>query len=578
MQYPLDEKIGNPDLLVGRAQEFQRFNRWIAKMPNRLSKSWALLGRRKSGKTCFVQRLFNQLWSANGQVIPFYLSVPDAPMWYLNFAEKYYTTFASHYISFIQREPALVMEPMTLEQIRDYGQAHGIRVLVNDVNAILGYKESKNYDLVWDTAYRAPHRMASAYDQRIVVIIDEFQYLSSHIYPDPAFKEKPIEAFPGSFHEVSESKIAPMLATGSYVGWMVDVMHKYLEAGRLSHINFSPYLTESEGLQAVYKYAAVNEEPITNETAAQINQLCMADPFFISCVIESSYPERDLTTSEGVIETVNYEMADRESELSGTWQEYIDKTVDRINDQYGKKLLLHLSKYNDRYWTPRELKAELCIKEDEKTIMRKLISMVKGDLLEWGVADIDFRGLQDGTLNLILRHRFEKEIAEHQTPPDLRVDFRQQIADLQRENQSLRGKLSQVTGVMAEYQLANTLRSRKRFQLSDFFEGVRDTQKLNIQDVRTRVTFQREDGKLMELDVVAKSSDERILLVEVRKRQEKSNIRDVEDFQEKVTVYQEQNPDQSVRAAFLSLGGFTEEARRWCEQFGIAWAQEMSYF
>jgi hypothetical protein len=314
MQYPLDEKIGSPDLLVGRAQEFERFNRWIAKMPKRLSKSWALLGRRKSGKTCFVQRLFNQLWSANGQVIPFYLSVPDTPMWYITFAEKYYTTFASHYISFIERNPSWVMEPMTLEQIRDYGQAHNIRVLVNDVNAILGYKESENYGLVWDTAYRAPQRLASAYDQRILVIIDEFQYLSSHIYPDSTLKEKPIEAFPGSFHEVSESKMAPMLATGSYVGWMVDIMHKYLEAGRLSHINFSPYLTESEGLQAVYKYAAVNEEPITNETAVQINRLCLADPFFISCVIESNCPERDLTTSEGVVETVNYEIADRESE------------------------------------------------------------------------------------------------------------------------------------------------------------------------------------------------------------------------------------------------------------------------
>ncbi|MCP4606213.1 MAG: hypothetical protein GY847_37840, partial [Proteobacteria bacterium] len=207
-----------------------------------------------------------------------------------------------------------------------YGKAKNIRVLVNDVNAILSYKQSKDYDLVWDTAYRAPHRMAGAYDQRILVIIDEFQYLSTHVYPDPDFEKKPIEGLPGSFHEVSESKIAPMLATGSYVGWMVDIMHKYLEAGRLSHINFSPYLSESEGLQAVYKYAEFHEEPLTNETAAQINELCMADPFFISCVMDSSYPDRDLTTTEGVIETVNYEMAGRGSELSGTWQEYIDKT------------------------------------------------------------------------------------------------------------------------------------------------------------------------------------------------------------------------------------------------------------
>jgi GTPase SAR1 family protein len=97
MQYPLTEKIGTPDLLVDRELEFQKFNKWIANIPKRLSKSWAILGRRKSGKTAFVQRLFNQIWSANGPVIPFYLSIPDAPIWYPHFALKYYRTFASHY-------------------------------------------------------------------------------------------------------------------------------------------------------------------------------------------------------------------------------------------------------------------------------------------------------------------------------------------------------------------------------------------------------------------------------------------------------------------------------------------------
>lgn len=141
---------------------------------------------------------------------------------------------------------------------------------------------------------------------------------------------------------------------------------------------------------------------------------------------------------------MNYEVAGRDSELSGTWREYIDRTVDRINDQYGKRLLLYLSKYNDRYWTPRQLKEALHLTEDEKTIQRKLISMVKGDLIEWGSSDIRFRGLQDGTLNLILRHRFEEEIAEHQTPPDLRIGFREEIATLRHEKQSLQGKLNHV--------------------------------------------------------------------------------------------------------------------------------------
>jgi len=160
MQYPLKEKFGTPDLLVGREREFKMFNKWIANMPKELSKSWAILGRRKSGKTAFVQRLFNQIWSANGQVIPFYISIPDAPIWFVSFAFKYYRTFASQYISFLERDPQLVHELLTMAQIRAYGQTNGISVLVNDVNSMLGDNEAKLYGLVWDMAYSAPHRIA----------------------------------------------------------------------------------------------------------------------------------------------------------------------------------------------------------------------------------------------------------------------------------------------------------------------------------------------------------------------------------------------------------------------------------
>ena len=63
MQYPLAEKIGNPDLLVGRETEFKLINKWLSLIPNRMSKSKVILARRKSGKTVFIQRIFNQLWS-----------------------------------------------------------------------------------------------------------------------------------------------------------------------------------------------------------------------------------------------------------------------------------------------------------------------------------------------------------------------------------------------------------------------------------------------------------------------------------------------------------------------------------
>ena len=134
-----------------------------------------------------------------------------------------------------------------------------------------------------------------------------------------------------------------MLVTGSYVGRLLKISGKYLEAGRLSRWRMTPYLTPEEGLQAVYKYAEIYDEPITNGTALLINELCLSDPFFISCVMLSNYEDRDLTTEEGVVNTVNYEITNRESELSETWREYLEVTLERINSVYAKHMLLHLS-------------------------------------------------------------------------------------------------------------------------------------------------------------------------------------------------------------------------------------------
>jgi len=224
MQYPLKEKIGPPDLLVGRVEEFARFHKWLNGIPRTISKSRVILARRKSGKTAFVQRIFNQLWSQNGKVIPFYLDIADQNIWYPTFAINYFCAFASQYISFLERDEDLVSQVRTLEQIRDYGASKGIGLLVDDVDAIKDNENRGHFDLMWQSARSAPHRYAAVYDQRFLVILDEFQNIASFVYPDKEFKLKPIESMSGGFHSLSESKIAPMLVTGSYIGILMRIM------------------------------------------------------------------------------------------------------------------------------------------------------------------------------------------------------------------------------------------------------------------------------------------------------------------------------------------------------------------
>ena len=128
---------------------------------------------------------------------------------------------------------------------------------------------------------------------------------------------------------------------------------------------------------------------------------------------------------------------------------------------------------------------------------------------------------------------------------------------------------------MAEYHLAKVFRQRPRLALTALFQNVRDSTALHLTRVQEQVRFQREEGKEFELDVVAHSSCGRVVLVEVKNTQEKIGIAGVTAFWEKVQVYQQIQPNSSVLPAFLSLGGFTEEAKVFCEAQGVAMAERL---
>jgi len=577
MQYPLEERIGDPNLFVGRKEELANFQQWIDSIPRKRAKSRVILARRKSGKTVFMQRIFNQVWSENGLTIPFYFTIQEAKLWYQEFAIRYYRTFASHCISFLERNKSLVMNLWSLEKIRAYGIANNLDLFVDNIDEINQYKKEGYDGLIWDIAYRAPEIFASLYNRRVLVMIDEIQNITQYVYSDKERKTEPDKTMAGSFHEVVESKIAPMLVSGSYVGWLVEVIGKYLQAGRLKQIYMSPYLKKDDALQAVFKYASSENYPITHENALLINELCKYDPFFISCVIQSVYPHKDFCNRESILQTINYEITNKKSELSMTWGEYIEQTVKRINDSHAKNILLHMSKNNNQEFTPRELKNSLGLPLSENEIQERLQDLVKADLIEEGSSDIDYHGLKDGTLNLVLRNRFEKEISSLGIAPDFISEFSEEVEKLKKDKQRLRGQLSNIIGKTAEYQLMCEFRSKKRFALAEYFEGVSDNTILNIQDVKIRFYVQRPDGKNMEIDLIAESDCGRVILVEIKKMSKPVGLKNITDFKEKVDVYKQIFSEKIVLAGYFSLGGFTKDASEFCKANGIGVAENIKY-
>ena len=83
------------------------------------------------------------------------------------------------------------------------------------------------------------------------------------------------------------------------------------------------------------------------------------------------------------------------------------------------------------------------------------------------------------------------------------------------------------------------------------------------------------DGLNRELDIVPKATDDRVILVEVKKEKRKSGTEYVNEFVEKVALYQRLHPEKVVLAGFLPLGGFMEDVLDLCRTQGIGWPDNL---
>eukprot|EP01008_Symbiontida_sp_HLA12_P001897 NODE_3116_length_424_cov_1.358804_g3092_i0.p1 GENE.NODE_3116_length_424_cov_1.358804_g3092_i0~~NODE_3116_length_424_cov_1.358804_g3092_i0.p1 ORF type:complete len:129 (+),score=15.78 NODE_3116_length_424_cov_1.358804_g3092_i0:52-387(+) len=103
MQIYLEEKIGNPALFTGRKRELDSLLKWAKEIKPKLSKSKAIISRRKTGKSALMQRLFNIVFHQNDQVVPFYFEIPETPQWIGDFAREFFFTFVRQYLAFQSR-------------------------------------------------------------------------------------------------------------------------------------------------------------------------------------------------------------------------------------------------------------------------------------------------------------------------------------------------------------------------------------------------------------------------------------------------------------------------------------------
>jgi hypothetical protein len=433
MDYAYEERIGNPDLFTGRKEELDYFIKWISDIKERKSQSTAILARRKMGKTALVERLFNITFYKNDGVIPFYYEIKEVKKWIGDFCVDFFLTFIYQYIAFKSRNIYYLRpeEKNNFEKVKASALKEGLDYLTGIIDSVEYSFVHENVDILWDTVREAPMTVAYRQKEFIVQMIDEFQFINAMIYWDKAkSKNQLADNLAGGYLSTAENKIAPVLVTGSWVGWLMKELNTMLPA-RFRN-KFLKNMPKNEASELLYKYSRFFDVPVTEETAYLLMGLTEGNPFYISAVIRSDCPGKDLTTLDGLTRTLEFETLNDQSIIKTSWMEYISSAFPQINDRNAKNIILYLSQHRDRELTRQDLMKELNLEMTDGDLEKKLKALVKADIINQGASNYRYRGVNDNIFDKVFRGVYEEEIREFDVKV-IRKEYREELENLKKQ-------------------------------------------------------------------------------------------------------------------------------------------------
>jgi hypothetical protein len=577
MDYALEERIGNPDLFTGRKEEMVYFLKWINDIKERKSQSIAMLARRKMGKTAIMERLFNITFFKNNGMIPFYYEVKETKMWVVDFCKDFFLTFIYQYIAFKSRNTEYLRPESRsdFEVVAQIAKKEGLDYLGGIIKDAAHAAAHEEIDILWEIAREAPQTIAFRRKEFIVQMIDEFQFLNTMIYRDKEL-DKRQDTLAGGYLSTAENKIAPLLISGSWVGWLMSQL--IMMPARFKYKSLKN-MKEAEAVEMVFKYSRFFQVPVSEEIAYLLVELSEGNPIYMSAVIRSEYPNKDLTTVDGLTHTLEFETLDDHGIIKSTWMEYIARAFPQINDQNAKNIVLHLSKHRDREFTREELLKALKLKMSDKELEKKLKALVKADIINQGSSNYRYRGVSDNIFDKVFRGVYEEEIREFDAGM-IKKEYSEELEKLKKQYNSLLGKYNCQKGYFAEYLILDQLKLHAR-ENNDLFKSITrylpgDFDFCDYSRV-WRYDSSPEYSRSFSIDIFARSQSpaDYSIVGEVKSRDLKKFSKDeVINFEKKIAEVKKKENVGRVQGFIFSRSGFTKEAEEYCREKGIAYSED----
>ena len=581
MEMYLGEKIGDPNLFTGRKKELKSLIKWAEMAKDRHSFSTTMLSRRKTGKSALMQRLFNIVFHENDGVIPFYYEIKEFPQWIVTFSQDFFLNFIFQYMAFKTRKSAYISSLKSFNGAAKIAHNEGLEYLIEYIEHVQNQVKEEDVHNIWDMVRDAPRMISFARNEQVIQLIDEFQYINRYIYHDKKRTDR-LSTLAGSYFHTAEYKTAPLLVSGSWVGWLMRDLDKMLP-GRFRKDYFLGNMPEKEAIETIFKYSQILDIPISNEIAQLMYELTDGNPCYISLLFYSNYPDKNFTTEDGLRETIEFEVLNDGGAIKGRWMEYISYAFKEINGKdhnyqdLSRRIVLYLCKNKEREVTRDEIKNQFKLELSNGDLEKRMKALVESDIINKGRSNYYFQGIRDHIFDKVFRGIYEDEI-ESFGPKEIANEYKTLFEKWKKKFHKICGQYSSLKGKFAEYMISNHLKFRA-FCNNEKFCSMMNNLPEDFKFVEYKTVWKYTASpvlkKSFEIDVFARAEkDEYSLIGEVKNRLIPFSKDEAIIFLNKAHELIELEDVGKNLLFVYSIKGFTRDSIEFFEEKKVAWCDD----
>jgi hypothetical protein len=259
--------------------------------------------------------------------------------------------------------------------------------------------------------------------------------------------------------------------------------------------------------------------------------------------------------------------------------EYVKKAFRKVNDRNAKRIVIYLFKHKGKEMTRKQLLEDLKLDMTDEQLEEKMEALVKGNIIEQGQSNFDYRCVKDNIFDKVFRGVYQKEI-ENFDVRDIIKEYEKSLKKLREQYRQLLGKYSNRRGYNAEYVILDGLKlhARKKNELlksiTRYLPG--DFDFCNYARV-WRYDSSPEYARRFSVDIFARAENpgDYSIIGEVKYRDtRKFSKEEAVEFAGKIEAVKKLEKIERAVGFIFSSSGFTVEAEEYCKEKGIACSED----